>query len=114
MRENWPKVKFSNAVKNANIVGGDSVAYGIECIVGLEHIDPENVHIQRWNSVEDVTIGWTLRENARAKIRVFVKHVLRCFSYPPDMERQPPNWFWNKPRFSIRNGPYHECSICSH
>ncbi len=48
-------VKFGDVVKNANLVERDPVANGIDRIVGLEHIDPENLHIRRWNSPEDGT-----------------------------------------------------------
>ncbi len=37
---------------------------------------------------QSVTIDWTLRENARAQIRVLVKRILRQFGYPPDMEKK--------------------------
>ncbi|MBE7538878.1 MAG: type I restriction endonuclease subunit R [Opitutaceae bacterium] len=33
-----------------------------------------------------VTVDWTLREGARAKIRVLVKRILKRFGYPPDMQ----------------------------
>ncbi len=33
-----------------------------------------------------VTIDWTLRESARAKIRVIVRRILNRFGYPPDMQ----------------------------
>ncbi|MCA8989308.1 MAG: type I restriction endonuclease subunit R, partial [Planctomycetaceae bacterium] len=33
-----------------------------------------------------VTIDWTLRENARARIRVIVKRILKKFGYPPDLQ----------------------------
>ncbi len=36
----------------------------------------------------NVTIDWQVRENARAKIRVLVKRLLREFGYPPDMEQR--------------------------
>jgi type I restriction enzyme R subunit len=35
-----------------------------------------------------VSIDWTLRENARAQIRVLVKRILRHYGYPPDMEQK--------------------------
>ncbi len=35
---------------------------------------------------QSVTIDWTLRESARAKIRVIVKHILRKYGYPPDLQ----------------------------
>ncbi|RJP89641.1 MAG: type I restriction endonuclease subunit R [Desulfobacteraceae bacterium] len=37
---------------------------------------------------QSLTIDWTLRENARAQIRVLVKRILRQFGYPPDMEKK--------------------------
>lgn len=33
-----------------------------------------------------VTIDWTLRESARANIRVAVRRILRHFGYPPDLQ----------------------------
>jgi type I restriction enzyme R subunit len=33
-----------------------------------------------------VTIDWTLRESARAKIKVLVKRILRKHGYPPDLQ----------------------------
>jgi type I restriction enzyme R subunit len=35
---------------------------------------------------KSVTIDWTLREGARAKIRVIVKRILNRFGYPPDLQ----------------------------
>jgi type I restriction enzyme S subunit len=46
-------VKFGDVVKNVNLVERDPKANGIDRVVGLEHLDPENLHIRRWNSVED-------------------------------------------------------------
>ena len=37
---------------------------------------------------QSVTIDWTLRESARAKIRVIVKRILKEFGYPPDLEAE--------------------------
>lgn len=51
----WKIVKFGEVVKNANLVERDSEANGIERVVGLEHIDPGNLHIRRWNSIADST-----------------------------------------------------------
>jgi type I restriction enzyme, R subunit len=33
-----------------------------------------------------VTIDWTVRESARAKIRVIVKRILNKYGYPPDLQ----------------------------
>lgn len=36
---------------------------------------------------QSVSIDWTLRENARAQIRVMVKRILREYGYPPDLQK---------------------------
>jgi type I restriction enzyme R subunit len=35
---------------------------------------------------ENVTVDWTVKEAARAKIRVLVKRILRQYGYPPDLQ----------------------------
>lgn len=55
LKPGWRMVKFGDVVKNANLVERDPEANGVDRIVGLEHIDPENLHIRRWNSVADGT-----------------------------------------------------------
>ncbi len=35
-----------------------------------------------------VTIDWTLRESAQARIRVMVKRILNKFGYPPDLQEE--------------------------
>ncbi|MCA9957297.1 MAG: DUF3387 domain-containing protein, partial [Anaerolineales bacterium] len=35
---------------------------------------------------KSVTIDWTERKSARAKIRVMVKRILKRYGYPPDMQ----------------------------
>ena len=37
---------------------------------------------------QSVTIDWTLRESARAKIRVMVKRILNKYGYPPDLQEE--------------------------
>ncbi len=37
---------------------------------------------------KSVTIDWTVREGARARIRVMVKRVLRNHGYPPDLQEE--------------------------
>jgi len=36
---------------------------------------------------KSVTIDWTLRESARAKIKVLVKRILKKHGYPPDLHK---------------------------
>jgi type I restriction enzyme R subunit len=37
---------------------------------------------------KNVTIDWTLRENVRAQMRVYVKRILRRHGYPPDKQEK--------------------------
>lgn len=37
---------------------------------------------------ESVTIDWTVRESARARIRVLVRRILRKYGYPPDLQEE--------------------------
>lgn len=55
LKPGWKMVKFGDVVRNANLMERDPQKAGIERIVGLEHIDPENLHIKRWASLEDGT-----------------------------------------------------------
>jgi type I restriction enzyme R subunit len=48
----------------------------------LKTISKELVKMLRKNT----TIDWTLKENVRARIRVYVKRLLREYKYPPDMQ----------------------------
>ena len=40
------------------------------------------------NVRNSVTIDWTMRESARAKIRVMVRRILRKHGYPPDLQAE--------------------------
>jgi type I restriction enzyme R subunit len=40
---------------------------------------------------KNLTIDWTIRENVRAQLRVYVKRVLRKHGYPPDKQEQTTN-----------------------
>jgi type I restriction enzyme R subunit len=37
---------------------------------------------------KSVTIDWTLRESARARIKVMVKRILNKHGYPPDLQEE--------------------------
>lgn len=37
---------------------------------------------------ENVTVDWTIRESARAYLRVLVKRILRKYNYPPDKQEK--------------------------
>ena len=50
----------------------------------LKVIAAELIHQVR----KSVTIDWTLRDGARAKIRVMVKRILNKYGYPPDLQEE--------------------------
>jgi type I restriction enzyme S subunit len=54
-KHNWPIVKFGDVVQNVNLVVRNIAESGIDRIVGLEHVDSENLHIKRWDSPENGT-----------------------------------------------------------
>ena len=37
---------------------------------------------------QNVTIDWTIRDNVRAQLRVYVKRILRKYGYPPDKQEK--------------------------
>lgn len=37
---------------------------------------------------KNVTIDWTIRDNVRAQLRVYVKRILRKYGYPPDKQEK--------------------------
>ena len=53
LKPGWKMVKFGDVVTNANLVERNPEENGITRIVGLEHIDPENLHIRRWNDISE-------------------------------------------------------------
>lgn len=55
LKPGWRMVKFGDVVNNVNLVERDPEANGVDRIVGLEHLDPESLHIRRWNAFEDGT-----------------------------------------------------------
>ena len=51
MKPGWKMVKFGDVVKKPTWLSVIWRPAGIERIVGLEHLDPENLHIRRWDSL---------------------------------------------------------------
>lgn len=35
-----------------------------------------------------MTIDWTLRESARAKVKVMIKRILNRYGYPPNLQEE--------------------------
>jgi len=66
-------VKFGDVVRNSNLVEHDPEAAGIDKIVGLDDLDPGNLHIRRWDTPGNgtsfsrkFTLGQTLFGKRRA------------------------------------------------
>jgi len=54
-------------------------------LMGKEKL--RELEVVLYNNVrKNATIDWTIRESARAKLKVIVKRTLRQYGYPPDME----------------------------
>jgi len=51
----WRTVRFGDVAHNVREVERDPLAAGIERYVGLEHVEPENLHIKSWGLVAEGT-----------------------------------------------------------
>jgi type I restriction enzyme R subunit len=55
---------------------------------------------------ENVTVGWTVRETARAHLRVLVKRLLRKYGYPPDKEKRATETVLQQAELICKNWAY--------
>ena len=51
----WSLVRFGDVVRNVRETERDPLSAGLERYVGLEHIEPENLHIKEWGLIEEGT-----------------------------------------------------------
>lgn len=51
----WRMVRFGDVVRNVDVNERSPLENGIERYVGLDHLDPESLHIKRWGQVADGT-----------------------------------------------------------
>lgn len=54
-RSAWKRVAFGDVVHNVNVAVRDPEAEGIERIIAMEHMDPGELKVQRWGSLEEGT-----------------------------------------------------------
>ena len=54
-KSDWKPVTFGDVVKEVRQSTKAPVADGIERVVGLEHIEPECIHLREWASIEEET-----------------------------------------------------------
>lgn len=53
--ERWRRVKFGDVVRNVDVAERNPLENGLERYIGLEHLDPESLHIKRWGLIEEGT-----------------------------------------------------------
>ena len=51
----WRTVRFGDVVSNVDAYEREPLQHGIDRYVGLEHLDPESLHIARWGLVAEGT-----------------------------------------------------------
>ena len=54
-KKDWPVVQFGDVVKNVNETERVPLKAGLERFVGLDCLDPENLHINCWGMIADGT-----------------------------------------------------------
>jgi type I restriction enzyme S subunit len=57
----WRIVRFGDVVRDVNESERNPLAAGLERFIGLEHIEPENLHLKRWGLLADGQISFTKR-----------------------------------------------------
>lgn len=53
LKPGWRRVKFGYVVQLSKARCADPLAEGVECYVGLEHLEPGDLCIRSWGSVVD-------------------------------------------------------------
>jgi type I restriction enzyme S subunit len=53
--QSWPLTRFGDVVRNVNDNVRDPLSSDLERYVGLDHLDPESLHIKRWGLIADGT-----------------------------------------------------------
>lgn len=54
-KSTWKSVTFGDVVQEVRTTIKDPKCEGIERVVGLEHIETENIHLRKWASIEEDT-----------------------------------------------------------
>ena len=61
MPKGWRTVRFGEVVRDVNESERNPIDAGLERFVGLEHIEPENLHLKQWGLLADGEISFTKR-----------------------------------------------------
>jgi type I restriction enzyme S subunit len=59
--KSWNTVRFGDVVRDVNESERNPLDAGLERYVGLEHIEPENLHIKQWGMLADSEISFRKR-----------------------------------------------------
>lgn len=54
-KTNWKKYRFDEVCKQINVTSKKPEADGLHYVIGLEHIEPGNLHITKWDTLEKET-----------------------------------------------------------
>lgn len=54
-KKGWKKWRFDEVCRQVNTSSKDPVADGLDHVIGLEHIEPGNLHITKWDTLEKET-----------------------------------------------------------
>jgi type I restriction enzyme, S subunit len=54
-KSNWKHVAFGDVVTNLNVTVKDPKAAGLDRVIAMEHLDPGELKISRWGSLDDGT-----------------------------------------------------------
>ncbi|WP_185155401.1 restriction endonuclease subunit S [Rudanella paleaurantiibacter] len=54
-KSGWKKIKLGDVVREVRETAKDPVAEGLERVIGLEHLEPESLHIKAWGSIANAT-----------------------------------------------------------
>lgn len=57
----WRMVRFGEVVRDVNEAERNPLDVGLERFVGLEHIEPENLHLKNWGNLADGEVSFTKR-----------------------------------------------------
>lgn len=55
LKPGWRIVRFGDVVRNVDVAERKPLENGLERFVGLEHLDPESLHIKRWGLIAEGT-----------------------------------------------------------
>lgn len=54
-KSGWTRVRFGDVVRNVNDTVGEPESAGIDRVIAMEHMEPGNLNISRWGTLEEGT-----------------------------------------------------------